>query len=191
MQSTRPSDRGGASVLVASKTKWLFGWAQKLKIAVSEQTPLRQYRGEKKQHRPHWANEAVLSPPRPQPPPLVAQSTYALPRGVPEEQRQRRAQFCRKGEGGTSWSSPPWCLCEASFLSGACTKMQPLPQRPLPSASCDQVGAVALGCLPPRAGVVRGYARVHGISTAHPLPGAVPHSSHYLKNLRTKERQKK
>lgn len=146
MQSTRPSDRGGASVLVASKTKWLFGWAQKLKIAVSEQTPLRQYRSEKKQHRPHWANEAVLSPPRPQPPPLVAQSTYALPRGVPEEQRQRRAQFCRKGEGGTSWSSPPWCLCEASFLSGACTKMQPLPQRPLPSASCDQVGAVAQGC---------------------------------------------
>lgn len=181
-------------MLVASKTKWLFGWAQKLKIAVSEQTPLRQYRGEKKQHRPHWANEAVLSPPRPQPPPLVAQSTYALPRGVPEEQRQRRAQFCRKGEGGTSWSSPgayvrplssvghaPRC---SLFLRGRC---------PLPPATrwAPWPKGVALGCLPPRAGVVRGYARVHGISTAHPLPGAVPHSSHYLKNLRTKERQKK
>lgn len=81
-------------MLVASITKGLLGSAQKLKITVSEQTPLRQHQGEK-HHRPCQAYEAgVQNPPLPQAPRLLAQSTHALPGGVLEKQGQGRAQFC-------------------------------------------------------------------------------------------------
>lgn len=146
MQSTRPSDRGEASVLVASKTKWLFGWAQKLKIAVSEQTPLRQYSGEKNStgRAGHTRQCSVL--PGPSPLPCWPRAPMPSP-GVSQKNRDREepssAERGREARPGprrrgayvrplSSVGHAPRC---SLFLRGRC----PLPPE-------DQVGAVAQGC---------------------------------------------
>lgn len=131
----------------------------------------------------------------------AGQSTRALPRGVLEEERQKRAQICRKGKGGRSWPLPPWCLREASFFSGACAKMKPLPQGLLPTASQGPGGLhgprvwLCTLCLPElglhRLGLCTGTHMCMAYPQGHSLPGALPYSSHSLKHLRTKECQKK